>query len=160
MGDTGSLAIGGIIGVCAIIIHKELLLPILCGIFFVESLSVIIQTQVFKLMKRRGQRVRVFRATPIHDTFRKRDEDLDKTSRFIFRNWPKKMPRRWKKAEPHVDGTVTITYDKASGKKTEQVECSKIEYWHEGYEEQKIVLRFWIVSIGLAALTILTLKIR
>ena len=160
MGDTGSLAIGGIIGVCAIIIHKELLLPILCGIFFVESLSVIIQTQVFKLMKRRGQRVRVFRATPIHDTFRKRDEDLDKTSRFIFRNWPKKMPRRWTKAEPHVDGTVTITYDKASGKKTEQVECSKIEYWHEGYEEQKIVLRFWIVSIGLAALTILTLKIR
>ena len=52
MGDTGSLTIGGIIGVCAVIIHKELLLPILCGIFFVESLSVIIQTQWFKIQKR------------------------------------------------------------------------------------------------------------
>jgi len=160
MGDTGSLAIGGIIGVCAVIIHKELLLLILCGIFFVESVSVILQTQVFKLMKRRGQRVRVFRATPIHDTFRKLDDDLDKTSRFIFRNWPKKMPRRWKTAQPHHNGEVTITYDKESGKPTETVKCNKIEYWHEGYEEQKIVLRFWIVSIGLAALTILTLKIR
>ena len=64
MGDTGSLTIGGIIGVGAVIIHKELLLLILCGIFFVESLSVIIQTQVFKIYKRKGQRVRVFRATP------------------------------------------------------------------------------------------------
>ena len=53
MGDTGSLTIGGIIAVCAIIIHKELMLPILCGIFFVESLSVIIQTQWFKIQKRR-----------------------------------------------------------------------------------------------------------
>ena len=60
MGDTGSLTIGGIIGVCAIIIHKELMLPILCGIFFVESLSVIIQTQWFKIQKRNGRRVRVF----------------------------------------------------------------------------------------------------
>ena len=51
MGDTGSLAIGGIIGVCAVIIHKELMLPILCGIFFIESLSVIIQTQWFKIQK-------------------------------------------------------------------------------------------------------------
>ena len=73
MGDTGSLTIGGIIAVCAIIIHKELMLPILCGIFFVESLSVIIQTQWFKYQKRKGQRVRVFRATPIHDNFRKLD---------------------------------------------------------------------------------------
>ena len=81
MGDTGSLTIGGIIGVAAIIIHKELLLPILCGIFFVESLSVIIQTQYFKWMKRKGQRVRVFRATPIHDTFRRLDSQLDNTSR-------------------------------------------------------------------------------
>ena len=54
MGDTGSLTIGGIIGVCAVIIHKELLLPILCGIFFVESLSVIIQTQWFKIQKEKG----------------------------------------------------------------------------------------------------------
>ena len=68
MGDTGSLTIGGIIGVCAIIVHKELLLPILCGIFFVESLSVILQTQWFKIQKRKGKRVRIFRATPIHDT--------------------------------------------------------------------------------------------
>ena len=77
MGDTGSLTIGGIIGVCAVIIHKELLLPILCGIFFIESLSVIIQTQWFKLMKRKGKRVRVFRATPIHDNFRRLDSQLD-----------------------------------------------------------------------------------
>ncbi|MBR7093803.1 MAG: phospho-N-acetylmuramoyl-pentapeptide-transferase, partial [Prevotella sp.] len=64
MGDTGSLMIGGIIAVVAIIIHKELMLPILCGIFFVESLSVIIQTQYFKYMKHKGQRVRIFRAAP------------------------------------------------------------------------------------------------
>jgi len=76
MGDTGSLMVGGIIGVGAVIIHKELLLPILCGIFFVESLSVIIQTQYFKLKKRNGERVRIFRATPIHDTFRKLDSQL------------------------------------------------------------------------------------
>ena len=88
MGDTGSLTIGGIIAVCAIIIHKELMLPILCGIFFVESLSVIIQTQWFKYQKRKGQRVRVFRATPIHDNFRKLDSQLDSTSRYIFKSWP------------------------------------------------------------------------
>ena len=88
MGDTGSLTIGGIIAVCAIIIHKELMLPILCGIFFVESLSVIIQTQWFKIQKRKGQRVRVFRATPIHDNFRKLDSQLDSTSRYILKGWP------------------------------------------------------------------------
>ena len=55
MGDTGSLTIGGIIGVCAVIIHKELMLPLLCGIFFIESLSVIIQTQWFKLQKRKAR---------------------------------------------------------------------------------------------------------
>ena len=119
MGDTGSLTIGGIIGVCAIIIHKELLLPILRGIFFVESLSVIIQTQVFKLMKHRGKRVRVFRATPIHDNFRKLDSQLDPTSHFILRNWP-----------------------------------------HRQFHESKITFRFWIVTIILAAITIITLKIR
>ena len=119
MGDTGSLTIGGIIGVCAVIIHKELLLPLLCGIFFVESLSVIIQTQWFKLMKRKGKRVRVFRATPIHDTFRKLDKQLDQTSIYVLRNWP-----------------------------------------HRPFHESKITIRFWITTIILAALTIITLKIR
>jgi len=119
MGDTGSLTIGGIIGVCAIIIHKELLLPILCGIFFVESLSVIIQTQWFKIQKRKGKRVRVFRATPIHDNFRKLDSQLDATSTYILKGWP-----------------------------------------HRPFHESKITIRFWIVSIILAAMTIITLKMR
>ena len=91
MGDTGSLAIGGIIGVCAVIIHKELMLPILCGIFFIESLSVIIQTQWFKIQKRKGKRVRVFRATPIHDNFRRLDSQLDATSTYILKGWPKRQ---------------------------------------------------------------------
>ena len=119
MGDTGSLMVGGIIGVGAVIIHKELLLPILCGIFFVESLSVIIQTQYFKLKKRNGERVRIFRATPIHDTFRKLDSQLDTTSRYVLKNWP-----------------------------------------HRPFHESKIVVRFWITSIILAAIAIITLKIR
>ena len=119
MGDTGSLTIGGIIGVCAVIIHKELLLPILCGIFFVESLSVIIQTQWFKWKKRKGQRVRVFRSTPIHDNFRKLDSQLDATSRYILKGWPRRP-----------------------------------------FHESKITIRFWIVTIILAAMTIITLKIR
>ena len=119
LGDTGSLMIGGIIGVGAIIIHKELLLPILCGIFFVESLSVIIQTQVFKIYKRKGRRVRVFRATPIHDNFRKLDSQLDETSQYVFRQWP-----------------------------------------HRQFHESKITVRFWITTIILAALTIITLKMR
>ena len=119
MGDTGSLTIGGIIGVCAVIIHKELLLPILCGIFFVESLSVIIQTQWFKLMKKKGKRVRVFRSTPIHDTFRRLDSQLDATSHYVLRGWPRRP-----------------------------------------FHESKITIRFWIVTIILAAMTIITLKIR
>ena len=119
MGDTGSLTIGGIIGVCAVIIHKELLVPILCGIFLVESLSVMIQTFFFKYYKRKGQRVRIFRATPIHDNFRKLDSQLDPTSRYVFKNWPKRQ-----------------------------------------FNESKITIRFWIVTIILAALTIITLKIR
>jgi len=119
MGDTGSLTIGGIIGVCALIIHKELMLPILCGIFFIESLSVIIQTQWFKFQKRKGKRVRVFRATPIHDTFRKLDSQLDQTSTYILKKWP-----------------------------------------HRPFHESKITIRFWITTIILAALTIITLKIR
>ena len=119
MGDTGSLTIGGIIGVCAVIIHKELLLPILCGILFIESLSVIIQTQWFKLMKRKGKRVRVFRATPIHDNFRRLDSQLDPTSTYILRGWPQRQ-----------------------------------------FHESKITFRFWIITIILAAMTIITLKIR
>ena len=99
MGDTGSLTIGGIIGVCAVIIHKELLLPILCGIFFVESLSVIWQVWYYKLGKRHGVKQRIFKRTPIHD------------------NFPPK-------------------------------------------HESKITIRFWIITIILAALTIITLKIR
>jgi len=119
MGDTGSLTIGGIIAVCAIIIHKELMLPILCGIFFVESLSVILQTQWFKFKKRQGKRVRIFRATPIHDTFRKLDSQLDATSTYVLKGWP-----------------------------------------HRPFHESKITIRFWIVTIILAAMTIITLKIR
>ena len=119
MGDTGSLAIGGIIGVCAVIIHKELMLPLLCGIFFIESLSVIIQTQWFKIQKRKGKRVRVFRATPIHDTFRRLDSQLDATSTYILKGWPRRP-----------------------------------------FHESKITIRFWIVTIILAALTIITLKVR
>ena len=119
MGDTGSLTIGGIIGVCAVIIHKELLLPILCGIFFIESLSVIIQTMWFKIQKRKGKRVRVFRAAPIHDTFRKLDSQLDATSTYILKGWP-----------------------------------------HRPFHESKITIRFWITTIILAALTLITLKIR
>lgn len=119
MGDTGSLTIGGIIGVCAVIIHKELLLPILCGIFFIESLSVIIQTQWFKYQKRKGKRVRVFRATPIHDNFRKLDSQLDATSTYILKGWP-----------------------------------------HRPFHESKITIRFWIVTIILAAITLITLKVR
>jgi phospho-N-acetylmuramoyl-pentapeptide-transferase len=119
MGDTGSLTIGGIIGVCAVIIHKELLLPILCGIFFVESLSVIIQTQWFKIQKRKGKRVRVFRATPIHDTFRRLDSQLDPTSTYILKGWP-----------------------------------------HRPFHESKITIRFWITTLILVAITIITLKVR
>ncbi len=119
MGDTGSLTIGGIIGVCAVIIHKELLVPILCGVFLMESLTVIIQTQVFKYYKHKGKKVRVFRSTPIHDNFRKLDKDLDPKCKYVLRSWPRNR-----------------------------------------FHESKITLRFWIFTIFLAALTIITLKIR
>lgn len=119
MGDTGSLTIGGIIAVLAIIIHKELLLPILCGIFLLESLSVILQVEYFKLGKRRGVRQRIFKRTPIHDNFRVLPEQLDQTCHYVLRNWPRGV-------------------------------------WHES----KITVRFWITTIILAALTIITLKIR
>ncbi len=118
MGDTGSLTIGGIIAVCAIIIHKELLLPILCGIFFVESLSVILQVWHYKMGKRHGVKQRIFRRTPIHDNFRTQDSQLDADCRYVIKG-------------PH-----TVVH------------------------ESKITLRFWIVTIILAALTIITLKIR
>ena len=118
MGDTGSLTIGGIIAVCAIIIHKELLLPILCGIFFVESLSVIIQVYYFKLGKRRGIKQRIFKRTPIHDNFRVTDDQLDPDCKYLL-----KAP-------------------------------------HSPKHEAKITIRFWIITIILAALTIITLKIR
>lgn len=86
MGDTGSLTIGGIIGVCAIIIHKELLLPILCGIFFVESLSVIVQVWYYKLGKRRGVKQRIFKRTPIHDNFRMTDSQLEPDCQYLIKS--------------------------------------------------------------------------
>ena len=118
MGDTGSLTIGGIIAVGAIIIHKELMLPILCGIFFVESLSVMLQVYYFKMGKRRGVKQRIFKRTPIHDNFRTQDEQLDPECRYVL-----KKPK----------GAV---------------------------HESKITIRFWIITIILAALTIITLKVR
>lgn len=72
MGDTGSLTIGGIIAVFAILIRKELLLPVLCAIFFVEDLSVILQVAYFKITKRRyGEGRRIFKMTPLHHHFQK-----------------------------------------------------------------------------------------
>ena len=121
MGDTGSLTIGGIIGVSAVMIHKELLLPILCGIFLMESLSVILQTQVYKLTKKSGHPVRIWKRTPIHDHFRTSvDQVLSRDPNCII----------------------------------------KIKGQKELHHETKIVLRFCIVTLILAAFTILTLKIR
>jgi phospho-N-acetylmuramoyl-pentapeptide-transferase len=102
MGDTGSLAIGGIIAVFALLIRKELLLPILCGIFVVESFSVILQVTYFKRTKKKyGEGRRIFLMTPIHHHYQKK-----------------------------------------------------------GFPETKIVVRFWIIQILLAAFTLATLKIR
>lgn len=73
MGDTGSLALGGIIGVFAILVHKELLLPILCGIFLVENLSVILQTSYFKYTKKKyGAGKRIFLMSPLHHHYQKK----------------------------------------------------------------------------------------
>ena len=119
MGDTGSLTIGGVIAVLAIIIHKELLVPILCGIFLIESLSVILQVEFFKWGKRKGVKQRLFKRTPIHDNFRVLPSQLDPQCRYVLGNWPRGA-------------------------------------WHES----KITVRFWIATILLAALTIITLKIR
>ena len=113
MGDTGSLAIGGIIGVCAILIRKELLLPILCGVFFVESLSVLMQRFYFKYTRKRyGTGRRIFKMTPLHHHFQKEG-----------------IP-------------ALITAPKRA------------------LPEAKIVVRFWIIGIILAVLTIAMLKIR
>ena len=72
MGDTGSLAIGGVIAVLAIVIRKELLIPLLCGVFFIEALSVIIQVGYFKYTKRRyGTGKRIFKMAPLHHHFQK-----------------------------------------------------------------------------------------
>ncbi len=76
MGDTGSLTIGGIIGVCAVLIRKELLLPVLCGIFMMESLSVIIQRVYFKYTKKKyGVGKRVFKMAPLHHHYQKEGMD-------------------------------------------------------------------------------------
>ena len=86
MGDTGSLAIGGIIAVFALCIRKELLLPVMCGIFFVEALSVIIQRRYFAYTKRKyGEGRRVFLMAPIHHHFQKQNIPESKiTMRFII----------------------------------------------------------------------------
>ena len=85
MGDTGSLTIGGIIAVAAIIIHKELMLPILCGIFFIESLSVIMQVWYYKQGKAHGVKQRIFKRTPIHDNCRTQDSQLDPECTYIIK---------------------------------------------------------------------------
>lgn len=118
MGDTGSLTIGGIIAVVAIIIHKELMLPILCFVFLIESISVILQTQYAKMGNKRGEKWRVFKRAPIHDAFRIKPGQLPADFKILI-NWPQGC-----------------------------------------WLESKITTRFWIVTIMLAALAIVTLKIR
>lgn len=116
MGDTGSLALGGIIAVFAIIIRKELLIPILCGIFFVESLSVIIQVMYFKYTKRRyGAGKRIFKMTPLHHHYQKKGND-------------------------GIDACIQRPL--------------------QPLPESKITIRFWIIAILLAVITVVTLKIR
>ena len=118
MGDTGSLTIGGIIAVFAIAIHKELLIPILCGVFLVENLSVILQVKYFQHGKKKGRKQRVLKRTPIHDHFRTTMAQLDPNCTYLITN-PSSV-----------------------------------------YHESKITVRFWIITILLAAITIITLKIR
>lgn len=116
MGDTGSLTIGGIIGVFAVVIHKELLLPILCGIFLVESVSVMLQVTYFKFTKKKyGEGRRIFKMTPLHHHFQKA-------------------------------GNAGIQ--------------AKLQYPISPVPESKIVVRFWIIGILLAVLTLATLKMR
>ena len=118
MGDTGSLTIGGIIAVFAIIIHKELLIPILCGVFLIENLSVILQVKYFQRGKKKGVKQRVFKRTPIHDHFRTTLAQLDPNCSYL------------------ITGPSSV------------------------FHESKITVRFWIITILLAAITIITLKIR
>ncbi len=85
MGDTGSLTIGGIIGVSAVLIRKELLLPILCGIFFVESLSVLLQRSYFKYTRKKyGQGRRIFLMAPLHHHYQKKGMP---EARIVTRFW-------------------------------------------------------------------------
>jgi len=116
MGDTGSLTIGGIIAVFAIAIRKELLIPILCGVFLIESLSVMVQVAYFKYTKKRfGEGKRIFKMTPLHHHYQKAGNSGIQA---IFQRPINAMP------------------------------------------ESRIVIRFWILGIILAAITIITLKIR
>ena len=96
MGDTGSLMLGGVIGVCAVLIRKELLLPILCGVYLAESLSVIIQRFYFKYTKKKyGEGVRVFRMAPLHHHFQKEEPkaliqkpgEIQPEARIVSRFW-------------------------------------------------------------------------
>ncbi|MDE5684144.1 MAG: phospho-N-acetylmuramoyl-pentapeptide-transferase [Muribaculaceae bacterium] len=111
MGDTGSLTLGGVIAVFAILIHKELLLPLLCALFYIEDLSVIIQVAYFK---HTGGR-RVFKMTPLHHHFQK-------------------------EGNSGIDALIQRPL--------------------HAIPESKIVTRFWIIGIILAAITFVTLKIR
>lgn len=116
MGDTGSLTLGGIIAVYAILIHKELLIPILCAIFFIEDLSVMVQVAYFKYTKRRiGEGKRIFKMTPLHHHFQK-------------------------PGNGSIDALIQKPFNPVP--------------------ESKIVIRFWIIGIFLAAITFVTLKIR
>lgn len=116
MGDTGSLTLGGIIAVFAITIRKELLIPILCGVFLVENLSVMLQVGYFKYTKKRyGEGKRIFKMAPLHHHYQK----------------------------PGNAGIQAL-----------------IQNPIQALPESKIVIRFWIVGIILAAITIITLKIR
>ena len=118
MGDTGSLSIGGIIAVIAILIHKEILLVLLCGIFVAENLSVMAQVAYYKSGKRKGIKQRLFRRAPLHHHYNIGEEKLDKECKYVF-----KGPER-------------------------------------PLHEAKITLRFWIVTIVMAVITLMTLKIR
>ncbi len=121
MGDTGSLTIGGIIAVSAIIMHKELLLPLLCGVFLFEILS---DLDVKRFVKT-GKKHRIWKKGPLHDHFRTSYSDFKKA-------WP--------------NSTVTF---KGHGEGHNIV-----------HHEVKITIRFWIVTILLAAFTLITFKIR
>jgi phospho-N-acetylmuramoyl-pentapeptide-transferase len=115
MGDTGSLTLGAIIAVFCIVIRKELMIPVLCGVFFVESLSVVLQVAYFKYTKKKyGEGRRIFKMSPLHHHFQKGSGEIPALIQRPIQSLP----------------------------------------------ESKIVIRFWIVTILLAVLTIVTLKVR